>query len=160
MSDNSFGSDLSFLNKKVKPDRVVHIPPHFCFDKQACRAQVSDSRGILTSLAMPVDPDSVGLFDSRVAPSPRNTVERQESLTSAYVRPQTHVPLPCGFAVTEIRVAHNDGCAFRVPAINDRSLKQPCPCYKNLNGRRVLGISRTVRMQLAPSEHMNTIHSS
>ena len=43
MSDNGFGPDLSFLNKKVKPDRRVHIPLHFCFDKQACRAQVSDS---------------------------------------------------------------------------------------------------------------------
>jgi hypothetical protein len=43
MSDNSFGPDLSFLNKKVKPYRVLHVPPQFCFDKQACRAQVSDS---------------------------------------------------------------------------------------------------------------------
>jgi hypothetical protein len=43
MPDNSFGPDLSFLNKKVKPDRRVQIPHFFCFDKQASRTQVSDS---------------------------------------------------------------------------------------------------------------------
>jgi len=43
MSDNSFGRDSSFLNKKVKPDGRVHIPRLFCFDKQASRTQVSDS---------------------------------------------------------------------------------------------------------------------
>jgi hypothetical protein len=43
MSDNSFGPDLSFLNKKVKPDRRVDIPLLCCFDKQASNTQVSDS---------------------------------------------------------------------------------------------------------------------
>jgi hypothetical protein len=43
MPDNSFGPDLSFLNKKVKPDRRVHIPRPFCLDKQASDTQVSDS---------------------------------------------------------------------------------------------------------------------
>jgi hypothetical protein len=41
--DNCFGPDLSFLNKKVKPDSRVHIPRFFCFDKQTSRTQVSDS---------------------------------------------------------------------------------------------------------------------
>jgi hypothetical protein len=43
MPDNSFGPDLSFLNKKVKPDFRVHIPRFFCFDKQTSRTHVSDS---------------------------------------------------------------------------------------------------------------------
>jgi len=43
MSNDSFGPDLSFLNKKVNSDRGVHFPGLFCFDKQACRTQVSDS---------------------------------------------------------------------------------------------------------------------
>jgi hypothetical protein len=43
MSDNSFGPDLSFLNKKVKPDARVHIQRLFCFDKQASRTQVPGS---------------------------------------------------------------------------------------------------------------------
>jgi hypothetical protein len=43
MPDNSFGPDLSFLNKKVKPDRRVHVPRPFCLDKQASHTQVSDS---------------------------------------------------------------------------------------------------------------------
>jgi hypothetical protein len=91
MSNDSFGPDLSFLNKKVKPDRRVHISQLFCFDKQASRIQVSDSRSILTSFAIPEDPDSVGLLDSRVAPPRRNTLSHQEALISAYVCPQDHV---------------------------------------------------------------------
>jgi hypothetical protein len=43
MSDDSFGPDLSFLNKKIKPDRCIHISHLFCFDKQASGTQVSDS---------------------------------------------------------------------------------------------------------------------
>jgi hypothetical protein len=43
MPDNSFGPDLSFLNKKVKPDRRAHTQQLRCFDKQASRTQVSDS---------------------------------------------------------------------------------------------------------------------
>jgi len=42
MADNSLGPDLSFLNKKVKPDRRVHVTRHFCFDEQSSHAQVSD----------------------------------------------------------------------------------------------------------------------
>jgi hypothetical protein len=41
MPDNSFGPDLSFLNKKVKPDRRVLLMRHFCFDKQTSHTQVS-----------------------------------------------------------------------------------------------------------------------
>ena len=43
MSDNSFGPDLSFLNKKVKPDHRVHFSRFICFDKQASHTQVLDS---------------------------------------------------------------------------------------------------------------------
>ena len=41
MPDNNFGPDLSFLNEKVKPDRV-HVTRLFCFDKQTSHVQVSD----------------------------------------------------------------------------------------------------------------------
>jgi len=44
MLDNSFGPDLSFLNKKVKPDLHVHNIPRFsCLDKQTSHTQISDS---------------------------------------------------------------------------------------------------------------------
>ena len=43
MPDNSFGPELSFLNKKVKPDCHVHVTRLFCFNKQTSRTQVSDS---------------------------------------------------------------------------------------------------------------------
>ena len=42
MPDDSFRPDLSFLNKKVKLDRRVHVPRFFCFDKQTSQTQVSD----------------------------------------------------------------------------------------------------------------------
>ena len=43
MADNSFGPDLSFLNKKVKLDRGIQVPRFCCFDKQSSQTQVSDS---------------------------------------------------------------------------------------------------------------------
>src|SRR6267142_1227426 len=46
--DSNFGPDLSFLNEKVKPDRV-HFTRLFCFDKQTSHTQVSDLRSILTN---------------------------------------------------------------------------------------------------------------
>jgi hypothetical protein len=42
MPDKSFRPDLSFLNKKVKPDCRVHIRRLFCFEKQTSHTQVSD----------------------------------------------------------------------------------------------------------------------
>src|SRR5580693_9390734 len=88
---------------------------------------------------MPVDPHSVGLLDSRGAPSRRNTLERQESLTCAYVRPQTHISLPCGFATTEIRVAPQRRLRFPGPGNKQLLLETDLPSCKNLNNRRVLG---------------------
>jgi len=49
---------------------------------------------VINAFAIPVDPDSVGLLDSQVAPPRRSTLAHQEALIGAYVRPQDHVRFP------------------------------------------------------------------
>src|SRR6267143_5208686 len=64
------------------------------------RSRTSEvSSRILTSFAIPVDPSSVGRLDSRVVPSRRDTLARQEALIGAHVRPLTiRLGSLCGFA--------------------------------------------------------------
>src|SRR6266513_3309095 len=101
MPDNSFRPDLSFLNKKVNPDCRVHVTRQFCFDEQTSHTQIPDLRSILTSFAIPVDPDFVGRLDSRVVPPRRDTLARQEMLISAHVRPsKTRLGSLCGLQVS------------------------------------------------------------
>jgi hypothetical protein len=113
VSDNSLGSDLAFLNEKVKSNRRVRSTHFCCFDKLACRAQVLDSCSILASFAIPVDPDSVGRLDSRVVSPRRNILARQEPSIDANVLPPDHVTLPCFLALGRIALPQWRSRRFR-----------------------------------------------
>lgn len=57
--------NLALLNKKVDLYRRTHCQWPYRLGKQTAQTQVPNSRCILTSFAMPVDPDALRLLDPR-----------------------------------------------------------------------------------------------
>ena len=66
---NGVGPDLSFLDKKIGFGRQTHSPWLICLNEQASRAQVPNSRSLITFITPPVDPDIPGCLDPRLEPS-------------------------------------------------------------------------------------------
>ena len=82
MSNDSFGPDMSFLDKKLKIGRSAHRSWTRCLDKQSTLAQVPNSCCFVTPTATPEDPDSFRRHDSRVEPPRRKSWFLQHVTTS------------------------------------------------------------------------------
>jgi hypothetical protein len=68
MSDDCFGSDLPFLDKKIKRGLCAHDRWLSSLDKQTADAQIPNLRSVITSTTLPVDPDIAKCLDPRVEP--------------------------------------------------------------------------------------------
>jgi hypothetical protein len=68
MSDDCVGSDLPFLDKKFKPGLCALDRWLSSLDKQTADAQIPNSRSVITSIALPVDPDVAKCLEPRIEP--------------------------------------------------------------------------------------------